>query len=399
MIELQRHSPAGAGGPGKSGARVRQRNDFNEESPVSQGPIDPAETRVDAKTSSLAGRDTPLLRNQWYVAAMADEVTRTPLRRTILEQDIVLYRKENGQAVALQNRCAHRSYPLSQGELNGDRIVCGYHGFQYGPDGRCAHVPALDKAVPGIRVQAYPLIELGPFLWIWPGDEATADPAKLPDQSWYREPGWKSVHGYIYMKANYLGLHENLMDLSHFAFLHTFAKGAVHLARERPKFQETDDRVGYSLVMPNIPVSPTVQAIMGFQAPITEATHNTVTSPAMHVGQTTQTDSSSPPKVLRREIVHIMTPETQTTTHYYWAIVRDKGLDNAELDSELHAFGHMTFDEDRVALEEIEQIYATDNRPDFQERIIISDSGGVRLLRLFGRMAAKEQQIAKQAAE
>lgn len=90
----------------------------------------------------------PLIRNDWYVAALSKDVGRVPIRRTLLDQEIVLYRGRNGQPIALQNRCAHRSYPLHLGELNGDCIVCGYHGFEYGADGRCAYVPALGAAVP-----------------------------------------------------------------------------------------------------------------------------------------------------------------------------------------------------------------------------------------------------------
>ena len=49
---------------------------------------------------------------------------------------------EDGTAVALEDRCAHRGYPLSAGQVKGDSIECGYHGFAYGPDGGCTRVPA-----------------------------------------------------------------------------------------------------------------------------------------------------------------------------------------------------------------------------------------------------------------
>jgi vanillate O-demethylase monooxygenase subunit len=61
-----------------------------------------------------------LLSNRWYVAAWSDEVGRTPLARTVLGEDLVLFRTEAGAAVELENRCAHRRLPLSAGRLCGD---------------------------------------------------------------------------------------------------------------------------------------------------------------------------------------------------------------------------------------------------------------------------------------
>src|SRR5882757_9483931 len=77
------------------------------------------------------------IRNAWYVVAWSDEIGRAPLNRTVLGEDVVLYRREDGTAVALADRCAHRAYPLSAGQLVGDNIQCGYHGFEYGRTGGC----------------------------------------------------------------------------------------------------------------------------------------------------------------------------------------------------------------------------------------------------------------------
>ena len=84
-------------------------------------------------------------RDQWWVAATADEVTRTPLQRWILDYPVVLYRKEDGGIVALDDRCPHRWAPLSKGWLEGDNIVCGYHGFRYGPTGAVSEFPRSQR--------------------------------------------------------------------------------------------------------------------------------------------------------------------------------------------------------------------------------------------------------------
>ena len=73
------------------------------------------------------------LRNAWYVAAWSDDVGDGQLvPRTIMDEPIVLYRKANGDVAAIEDRCAHRFAPLSMGKIvGGDRIQCPYHGLEY----------------------------------------------------------------------------------------------------------------------------------------------------------------------------------------------------------------------------------------------------------------------------
>lgn len=111
-----------------------------------------------ARTSlaSMADRDTPFIHNEWYVAAFSDEVGRQLLARTLLGKRVVFYRTEAGKAIALADRCAHRSFPLSASELDGDAIVCGYHGFRYNAEGDCIEVPAVATCPAGSASSAMP---------------------------------------------------------------------------------------------------------------------------------------------------------------------------------------------------------------------------------------------------
>ena len=95
--------------------------------------------------------------------------------------------------------------------------------------------------------------------------------------------------------------------------------------------------------------------------------------------------------VMGAKPIHIMTPETQTSTHYLWAIARHNAIHDEQLSKELQMVGEGAFMEDKVALEEIEEIYRRDQRPGFREKIIKTDAGGIRVLRMIARMAAEEQ--------
>jgi phenylpropionate dioxygenase-like ring-hydroxylating dioxygenase large terminal subunit len=89
-------------------------------------------------------------RDCWYVVALSAEVDRTLLARRVLNEPVVLFRDEAGKPVALEDRCAHRWYPLSKGTLEGDTVICGYHGFRYGCDGNCLEVPSQPRFQAGL---------------------------------------------------------------------------------------------------------------------------------------------------------------------------------------------------------------------------------------------------------
>jgi phenylpropionate dioxygenase-like ring-hydroxylating dioxygenase large terminal subunit len=116
------------------------------------------------------------LHDNWYVAAFAEEVTRVPLRRTLLDESVVLYRTEAGGAVALSDVCPHRRAPLHLGRLHGDVIACPYHGLRFDPSGKCVHNPNFNNPAPAIRAKRYPAVERDDMIWLWMGAEENADP-------------------------------------------------------------------------------------------------------------------------------------------------------------------------------------------------------------------------------
>ena len=110
------------------------------------------------------------IRNAWYVGAWGTEVGRqTLMRRTLLNEPVVFFRKEDGTPVALEDKCAHRHAPLSEGRLQGDAIECPYHGLQYDETGACVRIPGQSTIPPGCAVRSYPVVQRWGWVWIWPG--------------------------------------------------------------------------------------------------------------------------------------------------------------------------------------------------------------------------------------
>ena len=87
------------------------------------------------------------VRNTWYPVAWSRDIGRTLARRTVIEEDVVLYRTEGGNVAALEDACPHKLAPLSIGRLEGDQVECGYHGLTFDASGRCTRVPGMAHAV------------------------------------------------------------------------------------------------------------------------------------------------------------------------------------------------------------------------------------------------------------
>lgn len=114
-----------------------------------------------------------MYKNFWWPLATYNEVSNKPIRVTALQQEFVLYRLPNGKAQVLSDLCVHRGGALSDGWLEGNCIVCPYHGWQFTDDGACVKIPANLTGVPvprKARVDSYPTVEKYGFVWAFLGD-------------------------------------------------------------------------------------------------------------------------------------------------------------------------------------------------------------------------------------
>jgi phenylpropionate dioxygenase-like ring-hydroxylating dioxygenase large terminal subunit len=186
------------------------------------------------------------VRNAWYVAAWDHEITRSLKRRIILDEPILLFRKDDGTPVALEDRCCHRQAPLSMGKLIGNVVKCPYHGLEFDAAGKCVKVPSQDMVPPSAKVRSYPLVEKNHWLWIWMGDPAKADPALIEDFHFLDDPKWRFGGNYLHVESNYLLLVENLLDTTHLPFLHPTTLGTGSFARSEFEVKRDGDRITVS---------------------------------------------------------------------------------------------------------------------------------------------------------
>jgi phenylpropionate dioxygenase-like ring-hydroxylating dioxygenase large terminal subunit len=342
---------------------------------------------------------TTFVRNQWYVAAYGREVGRQLLARTILGEPIVLYRTESGEVVALADRCVHRRYPLSESRLDGDTIVCGYHGFTYNSGGSCVFVPGQARIPRTARVASYPVVEQDSFVWVWIGDATRADPAVVPRAPWLADPRYTTVCGMEPLAARYTLLVDNLMDLSHETYLHGGYIGTPEVANTpiTTEVDEANEIIYVSRHMDDAECPSFYATSTGIQGRITRWQDIEYHPPCLYllhsriapVGVLPEPDGSDP-NGFHVEVVYAITPETEHSTHDFWAVARDFALDDAEVSEFMRASNRTVVLQDVTALDILEKVVA--DEPDgYQELSVNIDTGGLAARRLLKRMAQADE--------
>lgn len=341
-----------------------------------------------------ANQHTPLIKNCWYVAARAGEVSRAPIARELLGTSLVLFRKENGDAVALQNRCAHRSFPLVNGKLNGDIITCGYHGLQYDCSGKCIAIPMQERKPTGISVKAYAVKEYGGFVWFWAADKETADDSAFPNMPWLDDKDWQVEVGFLEIASNYVHLHENLLDLSHLSFLHEGSFGTPEYARAPVEMEINGQDIQVwrqvECVLPDIYAKP-----LGWQnQKALRRSGSQFISPGLHLNTGILRNLEIGEELQKPQptvkVLQLITPASQYSTHYWYAQCRNFETDNDAMGEFMIKANGAAFAEDQFALEEIAKIQIQDSNVNYFESDIATDKAGITMRCLLKDLADKE---------
>jgi len=341
----------------------------------------------------MADRDTPFIFDCWYVAGFGHDFGSALLPRTILGRPLVMFRTAAGEAVALSDRCVHRSFPLSRSRLDGDTIVCGYHGLRFNTRGRCVEVPSQDGPCPsGIGVRAYPLREQGPLVWIWMGDSEPDE--ELPIGGWLGSSDWPGSDQYHHLPASYIALHENLLDLTHLSFLHAGTFGTRDFAAA-PYALDLDEEKGHFKLTRT--VSPTrlppvwAEPLSLTGVPAVRKTTSEFIAPSAHLvtGHFYALENQSSPPDTRILTAHLPTPETTTSTHYFIHHARNFAIDDTDVTGFMHTQLTAAFLEDVEGLTAIEALVGTMPADDRFEISFASDRAAVAMRRWLKKAASK----------
>lgn len=127
----------------------------------------------------------PLLAHQWFPVARADQVAAKPRPLSLLGVRLAIYRMPDGVRIA-RDKCPHRGLQLSTGRVEGDELVCAYHGLRFGAEGQCRKAPEKLplKTLDGVCLTLFAAVELHGFVW------TCLDPRgapAIPDIRWKAE--------------------------------------------------------------------------------------------------------------------------------------------------------------------------------------------------------------------
>ncbi|QDD87666.1 aromatic ring-hydroxylating dioxygenase subunit alpha [Pseudomonas oryzihabitans] len=338
-------------------------------------------------------------KNAWYVACTPDELTDKPLGRQICGEPLVFYRDANRQVVALEDFCPHRGAPLSLGFLREGTLVCGYHGLEMGCGGKTLGMPGQRVGVfPAVR--AYAAVERHGFIWVWPGDQAKADPALIPYLEWAESPDWAYGGGLYHIQCDYRLMIDNLMDLTHETYVHASSIGQKEIDEAPPATRVEGDEVITSRHMENISAPPFWRmALRGNgladDVPVdrwqicrfTPPSHVMIEVGVAHAGH----GGYHAPAAVKAAsvVVDFITPETETSIWYFWGMARNFKPQDAELTASIREGQGKIFSEDLEMLERQQQ-----NLLRYPERGLLKlniDAGGVQSRQIIDRLLATEQ--------
>ncbi|MEH0577998.1 aromatic ring-hydroxylating dioxygenase subunit alpha [Streptomyces sp. B21-108] len=333
--------------------------------------------------------------NQWYVVAAATELGERPLARTVLGRPLALFRTGSGEPTVVDGLCPHRRYPLGGGESRvvGDELQCGYHGIRFDRAGQCTLVPGLPKPSRHLRLVSYPVVERSGWVWAWLGDPDRADPAALPaaglpelDTADWR----RGNYFYERIEGRYTLLLENLMDLSHLSYLHGSVIRDTSLADQPLDVESHPDRIRAVRRLAAAPIGAQEAMVYGARPGGTYALDNISDyhGPSLVITGNTPKDGA-PEGFGRFRFVHGVTPETETTTHYFVLVARDFRVDDPDLDPVFDRFHQIIPYQDKAAIEAIEPV---DDELKFQERSQPFDRGALLIRQRLEQQLVEEQQ-------
>lgn len=273
----------------------------------------------------------PFLENAWYAATWSDEVGQALFERTIIDRSILFYRNDNGEAIAMDNACPHRSAPLNMGKLHGDVVECPYHGLKFDRDGGCVYNPHGNGRIPPrMRTKRYPLVERHDMLWIWMGDEAHADPATIPDFSCHTDARFPTAKGVIEMHGYYELITDNLMDLTHVEFVHEGILGSDAIKRGEHHVHQAGTTIWSNRWCPNGLAPPAWDMMFGnYGKPVDHWLYMRWDAPAHMLLDVGITPTGRP----REEGIwiygtDILTPKNAGSTYYFWGVSRSYAADD-----------------------------------------------------------------------
>jgi phenylpropionate dioxygenase-like ring-hydroxylating dioxygenase large terminal subunit len=358
---------------------------------------EPGET--DSTTEGGIGSRLKYLWESWYCAGWGADLTDQPSAIKMLDQELVLFRDDLGNACAISNRCSHRFAPLSRGKKVGGLLECPYHGLQFDGSGTCVFNPHGDQIPPRAHVRSYPIVEKHRALWVWMGDPANADPGTIFPLSFLDDDRYAVATGYLHINADYQLLNDNLLDLTHALYIHPQTVGVpvedlAHVKGAEWDVKSEANVVTTEMTVYGVPATP--QYLGLFEEPIGNLRiHVTWQAPSCFALDMSMSPEGSPKPVIdspRDDSVlipgaHLIVPETESSCHYFYAQSRSADIFNEDKTREMLALADYTFtQEDAPIIEECFRLMDGNEFFELRPLSLPTDKAGLQARRILKKL-------------
>ena len=345
----------------------------------------------------------PWLRNIWYAALWSERLAPGELlARTILNEHVVFFRDAEGRPAAMVDRCPHRFAPLHLGKVLPDgRLQCGYHGLEFDRAGKCVLNPHGDgKIPPAAVVRAFPVVEKHTLIWIWLGD-GPPNPALIPDYSVFDDvpPLHVAERGELVLEADYKLITDNLLDLSHASYLHPGTLGNVEMASvTKTEVTQVGNSVHVTRRSPKVPIPGIALLSYGRPVEIVDKWNTIVWNPPGNMLLEQGVCEPGAPESTGTGYygVHILTPQTENTTHYLFSAVRfnvreTDPEESARIRDQISQLRRAAFElQDGPIIEEQARVIAEMGEDAPRPALLAVDAGAVRFRRVLDNLIAQE---------
>ena len=326
------------------------------------------------------------LKNAWYVAGWSKEYGQKLVGQRLLNECVVLYRKQDGTPVALEDACPHRKLPLSKGSLKNDAIECGYHGLTFDGSGKCVAAPTQPEQIPEkARVRSYPVVDRYRLLWIWMGEPELADPNDIVHIENFDSPNWGCTEGgTMEMECNYLWICDNLLDPSHVAWVHVSSFAGAGTDDGQLDLHRTDSGVTVSRWIYGQLPSPYYSGLVKFEGQCDRLQHYELRIPSIAINKSVYTpvgtggpDKPAVDKTYINVSYNFMTPVDDGLTRYFWFQHRNTDPNDESVSKFMNDGARMAFEEDRAVLTEVHKGMRDRQTPNIDLRL----DAGAKLFR------------------
>ncbi len=348
--------------------------------------------RADARSApaEAPSATSRFLRDCWYAVAWSQEVGDQLFGRTICDEKIVLLRKADGAVAAVSGVCPHRFASLDKGRrVAGDRLQCPYHGLEFDTQGNCVGNP--HGPLPRIGLTPYAVVERHSVIWLWLGDPKRADPVLIPDFSMFDDPAYRVIRGQLNTRAHYELITDNLLDLSHVGFVHQGGLGSEAIQSGLHEVVVAGTTVHSNRWCPDGAPPPVWAMMLGdYRGNVDHWLDMRWDAPStmlLHVGVTPTGHGRAAGVAMPG--AHLLTPETETSTHYFWAAARQFALDDDAFDVGLRkSIEHAFINEDKPILEDIQANLKGARFEQMRAPTLSFDIGAMRARRILAELRA-----------